>query len=61
MKRSRPFEEYHAEQMRNPEYAAAYRAVEPEFQVVREIIRLCLEQGLSQKELVRLLRPNRLQ
>ena len=51
MKRSRPFEEYHAEQMDDPEYAAAYRALEPEFQVAHEIIRLRLEQGLSQKDL----------
>ena len=48
---SRPFEEYHDEQMRDSEYAAAYRALEPEFQVAREIIRLRLEQGLSQQEL----------
>ena len=48
---SRPFREYHDEQMQDPEFAAAYRALEPEFQVAREVIRLRLQRGLSQKEL----------
>jgi ribosome-binding protein aMBF1 (putative translation factor) len=48
---SRPFREYHEEQMRDPEFAAAYRALEPEFQVAREVIRLRLQRGLSQEEL----------
>jgi ribosome-binding protein aMBF1 (putative translation factor) len=47
----RPFEEYHQEQMRDPAFAAAYRALEPEFLVAREVIRLRLERGLSQAEL----------
>ncbi|MBM4465770.1 MAG: hypothetical protein FJ014_09505 [Chloroflexi bacterium] len=50
---SRPFDEYHEEQMRDPEFAATYRALEPEFQVAREVIRLRLERGLSQEELAR--------
>ena len=50
---SRPFEGYHREQMRDPEYAAAYRTLEPEFQVAREVIRLRLERGLSQEELAK--------
>jgi len=50
---SRPFAEYHEEQMQDPEFAAVYRALEPEFQVAREVIRLRLEQGLSQEELAR--------
>jgi len=50
---SRPFAEYHEEQMRDPEFAAVYRALEPEFQVAREVIRLRLERGLSQEELAR--------
>ena len=51
MTRSRPFGEYHEKQMRDPEYAAAYRALEPEFDIARAIICLRTEQGLSQKEL----------
>jgi ribosome-binding protein aMBF1 (putative translation factor) len=51
MTRSRPFEEYHEKQMRDPEYAAAYRALEPEFEIAQAIIRLRTEQGLSQQEL----------
>jgi hypothetical protein len=47
---SRPFKEYHDEQMRDPEFAAAYRALEPEFQVAREVIRLRLQRDLSQAE-----------
>ena len=50
---SRLFEEYHEEQMRDPAFAAAYRALEPEFQVARQVIRLRLERGLSQEELAR--------
>ena len=50
-KASRPFKEYHEEQMRDPEFAAAYRTLEPEFRVAREVIRLRLEWGLSQGEL----------
>ena len=48
---SRSFSKYHDEQMRDPKFAAAYRALEPEFQVAREVIRLRLERGLSQEEL----------
>jgi len=44
---SRPFEEYHEEQMQDPEFAAAYRALEPEFQVAREVIRLRLERSVG--------------
>jgi transcriptional regulator with XRE-family HTH domain len=40
--------------MRDPEFAAAYRALEPEFQVAREVIRLRLQQGLSQGELAQM-------
>lgn len=48
---SRPFEEYHEEQMGDPAFAAAYRALEPEFQIAREVIRLRLARGLSQEQL----------
>ena len=48
---SRSFDEYRQRQLRDPEFAEAYKALEPEFQVAREVIRLRLEKGLSQKEL----------
>lgn len=48
---SRPFQEYYQEQMSDAEFAAAYRALDPEFQVARQVIQLRLERGLSQKEL----------
>jgi len=37
--------------MRDAEFAAVYRAMEPEFQVARQVIQLRLQRGLSQKEL----------
>ena len=40
--------------MRDPEFAAAYRALEPELQIAREVIRLRLQQGLSQEELAQI-------
>ena len=48
---SKSFDDYLKEQLQDPEFAAAYRALEPEFQVAREIIRLRMERGLSQAEL----------
>jgi len=44
-------EEFWKEQMKDPEFAAAYRELEPEFQAAREVIRLRLARGLTQKEL----------
>jgi len=40
-----------AERMRDPAFAAAYEALEPEFQVARQVIALRLQRGLTQKEL----------
>jgi len=40
-----------AERMRNPAFAEAFNALEPEFQIARQIIALRLQQGLTQKEL----------
>ena len=48
---SRPFDEYRQKQMQDPEFVAAYRAFDPEFQVARQVIKLRLERGLSQKQL----------
>ncbi len=47
----RPFQEYVEEQLSNDEFANGYHALEPEFQVARQVIKLRLQQGLSQKEL----------
>ena len=44
-------EEYIVEQMRDPEFRAAYEALEPEFELARQVIRLRLQRGLTQKEL----------
>ncbi len=40
-----------AERMRDPAFAAAYEALEPKFQVARQVIALRLQRGLTQKEL----------
>jgi transcriptional regulator with XRE-family HTH domain len=40
-----------AERMRNLAFAEAYNALEPEFQVARQVIALRLQRGLTQKEL----------
>ena len=42
-----------AERMRDPAFAAAYEALEPEFQVARQVIALRLQRGLTQKELAK--------
>ncbi len=39
------------ERMHDPDFAAAYEALEPEFQVARQVMALRLQQGLTQKEL----------
>jgi len=51
---TKSYREFLKEQLRNPEFAAAYHELEPEFQVAREVIRLRLEKGLTQKELAEL-------
>ena len=40
-----------AERMRNPAFVEAYNALEPEFQIARQVIALRLQRGLTQKEL----------
>jgi transcriptional regulator with XRE-family HTH domain len=51
---TKSYKEFLKEQLRNPEFAAAYYELEPEFQVAREVIRLRLEKGLTQEELAEL-------
>lgn len=40
-----------AERMCNPAFAESYDALEPEFQVARQVIALRLQRGLTQREL----------
>ena len=47
----RPMDEFWDEQMQDPEFVAALQEVEPEFQAAREVLRLRLAAGLTQKEL----------
>jgi len=49
--KSRPWKEFLSEMLQDPDFAAAYYEMEPEFQVARQIIRLRLEQGLTKQEL----------
>lgn len=48
-----PWREYVDEQMKNPEFRAAYDALEPEYTLIRELIDLRIKRGLSQRELAR--------
>ena len=48
---SRPLDEFLKKRLQDPAFATAYYEMEPEFQAAREVIRLRLAQGLSQKEL----------
>lgn len=48
---SRPWDEFLKERLQDSTFATAYYEMEPEFQAAREVIRLRLAQGLSQKEL----------
>ena len=45
------FDEFYNELMSDPEVRKEYDALEPEFQLVRELIRARREAGLTQKEL----------
>lgn len=47
----RPMEEFWAERMKVPAFAADYQALEAEFQAAGEVIRLRLQRGWSQREL----------
>ena len=48
---SRPWDEFLKERLQDPAFATAYYEMEPEFQAAREVIRLRLDKGLTQKEL----------
>ena len=45
------FDDYLAEQLKNPEFRREYEALEPEMEVIRAMIDARRESGLTQKEL----------
>jgi predicted transcriptional regulator len=47
----RSHKDYLNEQLKNPEFAAAYEALKPQYQIARAIIAARLESGLTQAEL----------
>jgi ribosome-binding protein aMBF1 (putative translation factor) len=47
----RSHKDYLNEQLKNPEFAAAYEALEPQYQIARAIIAARLESGMTQAEL----------
>ena len=47
----RPMEEFWAERMKDPAFAAEYQAMQAEFQAASQVLHLRLQRGLSQKEL----------
>ncbi len=51
--RGRTLKEYIAEQMKNPEFRKAWEDLEPEFQVLKAMIKAREKRGISQAELAR--------
>lgn len=51
--RGRTLTEYIAEQMRNPEFKKAWEDLDPEFQVLKAMIKAREKTGISQAELAR--------
>ncbi|MGI6634775.1 MAG: helix-turn-helix domain-containing protein [Christensenellales bacterium] len=47
----RSHKDYLNEQLKNPEFAAAYEALKPQYQIARAIIAARLESGLTQAQL----------
>ncbi|MDB5245397.1 MAG: HipB [Parcubacteria group bacterium] len=43
--------DFHEQQMKDPEYAEGYEALEPEFRLISELIRARSVEGMTQKEL----------
>ena len=46
--------EYHAEQMKDPEYAAEYERLRPEYDIIDAIIAARAEENLTQRAFARL-------
>jgi predicted transcriptional regulator len=53
MLKTKDFEEYKNEQLKDPELKKEYDALEKEFELAKEIIRLRKEMNLTQKELAK--------
>jgi|BioPla2DNA2_1021312.scaffolds.fasta_scaffold08829_5 ribosome-binding protein aMBF1 (putative translation factor) len=49
----RSHNDYLEEQLKNPDFAAAYEALEPQYQIARAIIAARLESGMTQAELAK--------
>lgn len=47
------YEDFHNEQMKDPEYKKAYDALEVEFQIINDILRKRIEKDMSQKDLAK--------
>lgn len=47
----RPWREYLDEQMRDPEFATEYQALDGEYALIRQLIALRIRRGLSQRQL----------
>ena len=45
------FREHLNEQLKDPEFAKEYRALEPEYEIIKQIIKARSEQNITQKEL----------
>ena len=45
------FDDYLAEQLKDPKFKAGYDALEPEFSLIKALMDARLEKGLTQKEL----------
>ena len=45
------FDEFEAEMLKNPDFKAEYDALEPEYDMVRQIIKARLEKNMTQKQL----------
>ena len=45
------FDDYLAEQLKDPEFKAGYDVLEPEFSLIKALMDARLEKGLTQKEL----------
>jgi len=47
----RNFDDFLAEQLQDPEFRREYEALQPEYEIVRQLISARADQGLTQKEL----------
>jgi len=49
--RNSSFENYKNKAMKNPEFAKAYNELEPQYEIIRELIRFRIDNNVSQQEL----------